>query len=46
MYIRRAEHSGAVYVSFILKTRGGSPAETFDVQEIPNMDKLTRVSLS
>ncbi len=37
--IRRAEHSRAMHVSFILEARGSSRAETFDVQEIPNMDK-------
>ncbi len=34
--IRKAEHSRAVHVSFILKARGRSRAET-------NMDKLTRL---
>ncbi len=33
MNIRRAEHSPAVHVSFILEDRGRSRAETFDVQE-------------
>ncbi len=33
MNIRRAEHSRAVHVSFILEARGRSLAETFDVQE-------------
>ncbi len=45
MNIRRAAHSRAVHVSFILEVRGRSHAETFDVQEIPNMDKLTRLLL-
>ncbi len=37
MNFRRAEHSRAVHVSFILEVRGRSRAETYDVQEIPNM---------
>ncbi len=41
MNIRRAEHSRAVRVAFILEVRGRSCIETFEVQEIPNMDKLT-----
>ncbi len=41
MNIRRAEHSRAVHVSFILEARGRSRAETFDV----HMDKLTRLLL-
>ncbi len=41
MNIRRAEHSRAVHVSFILEITGHSRAETFDWQEITNMDKLT-----
>ncbi len=44
MNIRRAEHSRAVHVTFILEARGRSRTETFDVQEIPNMDKCTSVS--
>ncbi len=39
--MRRAEDSRAVYDSFILEARGRSREETYDVQEIPNMDKLT-----
>ncbi len=41
MNIRRAEHSRAVHVSY--SKPEGALAETFDVQEIPNMDKLTRL---
>ncbi len=41
MNFRRVEHSRAVHVSFILEIRGQSRAETFDWQEITNMDKLT-----
>ncbi len=37
MNIRRAEHSPAVHVSFILEVRGHSRAETFNVQEIPSL---------
>ncbi len=44
MNIRRAEHSRAVHVSFILEARGRSHTETYDVQEIPNMDKRTELS--
>ncbi len=45
MNIRRAEHSRAVHVTFILEARGRSRAEAFDVQEISNMNKLTQLSL-
>ncbi len=41
----RAEHSRAAHVSFILEARGRSRAETFDVQDISNMDKLTRLAI-
>ncbi len=42
----RAEHSRAVHVSFILEARGRSRAESYDMQEISNMDKCTRLSCS
>ncbi len=42
----RAEHSRAVQVSFILEVRGRSRAETVDVQDISNMDKLTRLAIA
>ncbi len=41
--IRRAEYSRAVHISFVLEARGRSRTETFDMQEIPNMDKLTKI---
>ncbi len=45
MNIRRAEHSRAVHVSFIFEARGRSRTETYDMQEIPNMDKRKGLSL-
>ncbi len=43
----RAEHSCAAHVSFILEARGSFDVqETFDVQEISNMDKLTRLAIA
>ncbi len=43
MNIRRAEYSHAVHISFVLEARGRSRTENFDVQEIPNVDKLTKI---
>ncbi len=45
MWISGELNSRAVHVSFILEARGRSHVETLDVQEIPNVDKLTRLLL-